>query len=92
MVAQCGPGALTARRYLIAAISAANMLGWTVFLGLSSLFVALVFTGSRLETAIRIAILEMPLLRMLPFEQKAFSIPAEELVDGLLWQVHGSNS
>lgn len=41
----------------ISAISATNMLGWTVFLGLSSLFVAPVFTGSRLETAIRIAFL-----------------------------------
>ncbi len=39
------------------AISAINMLGWTLFLGLSSIFVAQVFSGSRLERAIRIALL-----------------------------------
>ncbi len=39
------------------AISAINMLGWTLFLGLSSIFAAQVFSGSRLERAIRIAFL-----------------------------------
>lgn len=39
----------------ISGISAINMLGWTVFLGLSSLFVAPVFSGSKLEKAIGIA-------------------------------------
>ncbi len=35
------------------AISAVNILGWTLFLGLSSIFVAQVFSGSRIERAIR---------------------------------------
>ena len=39
------------------AISAINMLGWSLFLGLSSLFVAPVFSGSRLEKAIRLMFL-----------------------------------
>jgi len=39
----------------LSAVSAINMLGWTLFLGLSSLFVAPVFSGSKLEKAIRIA-------------------------------------
>lgn len=39
------------------AISAINMLGWTLFLGLSSIFAAQVFSGSRIERAIRIAFL-----------------------------------
>lgn len=34
-------------------LSAINMLGWTVFLGLASLFVAPVFSGARLEGMIR---------------------------------------
>lgn len=37
-----------------AALAAANMLGWTLFFGLSSLFVAPVFTGRRLAGAIRV--------------------------------------
>jgi hypothetical protein len=36
------------------AIMAINMLGWTLFFGLSSLFVAPVFSGSKLAQAIRI--------------------------------------
>jgi hypothetical protein len=36
------------------ALAAANMLGWTVFFGLSSLFVAPVFVGGRLATAIKV--------------------------------------
>jgi hypothetical protein len=36
-----------------AAASAVNMLGWTVFLGLASLFLAPVFAGDRLARAIR---------------------------------------
>lgn len=42
---------LQARPY--AMISAVNMLGWTLFLGLASLFVAPLFAGSRLRVAIR---------------------------------------
>jgi hypothetical protein len=38
------------------AISAINMLGWTLFLGLASLCVAPVFSGSRLERVIRVAL------------------------------------
>lgn len=41
----------------ISAISAINMLGWTLFLGLSSIFVAQAFSGSRLERGIRAAFL-----------------------------------
>ena len=36
-------------------LSAINMLGWTLFLGLASLFVAPIFGGGRLEHVIRIA-------------------------------------
>jgi len=36
------------------AITAINMLGWTLFLGLSSLFIAPVFSGGKLDRAIRI--------------------------------------
>lgn len=39
------------------AVSAVNMLGWSFFLGLSSLFVAPVFSGSRLALVIKIAFL-----------------------------------
>jgi len=39
------------------AVSAVNMLGWSLFLGLSSLFVAPVFSGSRLALVIKIAFL-----------------------------------
>ena len=39
------------------AVSAINMLGWSLFLGLSSLFVAPVFSGSRLEKVIKIMFL-----------------------------------
>ena len=39
------------------AISAVNMLGWTLFLGLASLSISPVFKGSRLERAIGIAFL-----------------------------------
>lgn len=39
------------------AFAALNMMGWTIFLGLSSLFVAPVFGGGRLETVIRWAFL-----------------------------------
>jgi len=39
------------------AMSAINMLGFTLFFGLSSLFVAPVFSGGRLEKVIRIAFL-----------------------------------
>ncbi len=35
------------------ASSAVNMLGWTLFLGLASLFIAPVFSGKKLETALR---------------------------------------
>ncbi len=35
------------------AISAINMLGWTLFFGLSSLFVAPVFSGEKIQTSIR---------------------------------------
>jgi len=38
-------------------LSAINMLGWTLFLGLASLFVAPVFSGARLERLIRSAFL-----------------------------------
>lgn len=38
-------------------ITAINMLGWTLFLGLSSLFVAPVFAGDRLQSTIRGAFL-----------------------------------
>jgi hypothetical protein len=38
-------------------ISAVNMLGWSLFLGMSSLFVGPVFSGSRLEKIIRIMFL-----------------------------------
>lgn len=38
-------------------VSAVNMLGWTLFFGLASLFVAPVFAGGRLEKTIRIAFL-----------------------------------
>jgi hypothetical protein len=41
----------------ISGISAINMLGWTLFLGLSSLFIAPVFSGSKLEKAIGMAFL-----------------------------------
>ena len=41
----------------ISGISAINMLGWTLFLGLSSLFIAPIFSGSKLEKAIGIAFL-----------------------------------
>lgn len=37
------------------AITAVNMLGWTLFLGLASLFAAPVFSGGRLEKSIRAA-------------------------------------
>ena len=40
-----------------AAILAVNMLGWTLFFGLSSLFAGVVFSGSRLEKVIRYAFL-----------------------------------
>ena len=40
-----------------AAILSINMLGWTLFFGLSSLFVSPVFAGSRLEKVIRYAFL-----------------------------------
>jgi len=39
------------------ALLAVNMLGWTLFLGLASLFVAPVFAGGTLETVIRYAFL-----------------------------------
>jgi hypothetical protein len=39
------------------ALSAMNMLGWTLFLGMASLFVAPIFSGGRLETLIRYAFL-----------------------------------
>jgi hypothetical protein len=39
------------------AIMAVNMLGWTLFLGLSSLFIAPVFSGSKLAGAIRLLFL-----------------------------------
>jgi hypothetical protein len=38
-------------------LSAINMLGWTIFLGLASLFVAPVFSGTRLERLIRLVFL-----------------------------------
>ena len=40
-----------------AILSAINMLGWTVFLGLASLFAAPVFSGTVLERVVRIALL-----------------------------------
>lgn len=39
------------------AVSGINMLGWSVFLGLSSLFIAPVFSGGRLEKVIRYSFL-----------------------------------
>jgi hypothetical protein len=39
------------------ASSAINMLGWTLFFGLSTIFVAPVFTGDRLQRAIRLLLL-----------------------------------
>lgn len=39
------------------AVAAMNMLGWTVFLGLASLFAAPVFTGKGLERVIRVALI-----------------------------------
>ncbi len=39
------------------AVSAINMLGWTLFLGLASLFVAPVFGGGRLENVIKVTFL-----------------------------------
>lgn len=41
----------------ISALSAVNLLGWTLFFGLSSLVVAPVFAGGRLETVIKVAFL-----------------------------------
>ncbi len=41
----------------ISAVAAVNMLGWTVFLGLASLFAAPVFAGGRLQMGIRWALL-----------------------------------
>ena len=41
----------------LSAMSAINMLGWTLFLGLSSLFLAPVFGGGRLERAIGVVFL-----------------------------------
>lgn len=41
----------------ISAIAAINMLGWSLFLGLASLFVAPVFYGSKLERVIRLSFL-----------------------------------
>ena len=36
--------------------------------------------------------MEMPLLSMLLFQEKVLPLPAEDLVDGLLRQVHGTKS
>jgi hypothetical protein len=47
-VVQANPGS---------AVSAVNMLGWSLFLGLSSLFVAPIFSGSRLALVIKLAFL-----------------------------------
>lgn len=47
--------AVRANQY--SAMSAVNMLGWTLFFGLSSLFIAPVFSGRGLERVIRIAFL-----------------------------------
>ena len=33
--------------------------------------------------------MELPLLSLLLFQEKVLSLPAEDLVDGLLRQVHG---
>jgi hypothetical protein len=41
----------------ISAIAATNVLGWSLFLGLASLFMAPVFTGSRLQGFIRLCFL-----------------------------------
>lgn len=41
----------------LSGISALNMLGWSLFLGLASLFAASLFSGSRLERVIRWALL-----------------------------------
>jgi hypothetical protein len=41
----------------VSAVSAVNMLGWSLFLGLSSLFVGPVFSGSRLALVVKIAFL-----------------------------------
>jgi hypothetical protein len=35
------------------AISAVNMLGWSLFLGLSSIFIAPIFSGNKLENALK---------------------------------------
>lgn len=47
------------------AVAGINMLGWTLFFGLSSLFVAPVFTGTRLERIIRYAFLANGLMVLL---------------------------
>ncbi len=41
----------------LSALAAVNMLGWTLFLGLSSFFVAPVFSGGKIEKAIKMAFL-----------------------------------
>ena len=43
--------------YPHAAILSLRMLGWTLFLGLSTLFIAPVFSGNRLDSVIRVALL-----------------------------------
>jgi len=45
------------QEYPISGMAAINMLGWTLFLGLSSLFAALVFSGRGFRRLIRYALL-----------------------------------
>ncbi len=45
------------QEYPISGMAAINMLGWTLFLGLSSLFAALVFSGRGVRRLIRYALL-----------------------------------
>ncbi|MDJ0753351.1 MAG: hypothetical protein QNJ45_07525 [Ardenticatenaceae bacterium] len=56
------------------AISAMNMLGWTVFLGAASLFAAPVFSGGRLEKVIRVTFLLNGLFCMLSAAAYVFEL------------------
>lgn len=58
------------------AMSAVNMLGWTLFLGLSSLFVAPVFSGKGLERVVRVAFLLNGIFCLLGGVAYALDIPA----------------
>jgi len=53
------------QEYPISGMAAINMLGWTLFLGLSSLFVALVFSGKGVRNLIRYALLSNAVICLL---------------------------